>query len=138
MREILFRGKVASEVLSGNEKKDGVWVYGFYSPAIWYPSLEQRPSIKTFSGSDIEIDPNTLGQYTGLKDVNGTKIFESDIVLVSGVAKAKIIWNAEDACFAFDYGADGRPLMLDFVNDTSIEVIGNIHDNPELLKGVQE
>ena len=81
-----------------------------------------------------EVDEDTLGQFTGLCDKNEKKIFEGDIVLVGGVAKAKIIWNTEDACFAFDYGTDGRPLMLDLVNDTSIEVIGNIYDNHELVK----
>lgn len=116
MREIEFRAKNINDQ----------WRYGY---------LERQDLLYDENydcSSSIQIE--TLGQYTGLTDKNGTKIFEGDVVKVSGVAKAKIIWNNEDACFAFDYGKDGRPLCLDFVDDTSIEVIGNIYDNKELLE----
>ena len=124
VRETLFRGKT--------DKNDN-WVYGSLNN-----TDHQFPEImycdKNWSVCSTSIKPETIGVFTGLTDKNGTKIFEGDVVKVSGVAKAKIIWNNEDACFAFDYGKDGRPLCLDFIDDTGIEVIGNIYDNPDLLE----
>ena len=139
-REILFRAV---------SQLDGNWVYGSLIKYDYErPNMEDlsKPHIESsydicrkesdwcFSYKNIPVFKETIGQFTGLTDKNETKIFEGDVVKVSGVAKAKIIWNNEDACFAFDYGKNGRPLCLDFVDDTSIEVIGNIYDNPELLE----
>lgn len=140
MREIEFRGK---------DIKTKEWHYGSLVSQYdveaclycQYHILEKSEYSRSCDWdsalADVDfyvVDEDTLGQFTGLCDKNEKKIFEDDIVLVGGVAKAKIIWNTEDACFALDYGTDGRPLILDLVNDTSIEVIGNIYDNPELVK----
>ena len=120
MREILFRGK---------SKDNGKWVYGdFCKPCniVW---VDDNIS----AVCDVYIQEETLGQYTGLKDKNGTKIFEGDIVKTSilhdigcypysteGVVEVKYI----EGCFypLYDYERG------------KIEVIGNIHDNPELLE----
>ena len=134
MREIEFRGKA---------KHNNEWVYGFYSPLIWYPSLTQTPSIKTFKGGDMEINPETLGQYTGVKDKNGTKIFEGDIVKYCIHTKG---YEHLDKNYIVEFSFGGFRLrenlfdeFSDYVDNDSVdwdrcEVIGNIYDNPELLE----
>ncbi len=142
MREILFRGK---------EKSNGEWVDGGVVQGILHELWQnaERAYITVFPQylstlKLVEVDPSTLGQYTGLTDENGKKIFEGDIVrymerqfdgedvpivgvveyleggfVVSRHSLNRWLWN----------GADGNIRLRE------IEVIGNIHDNPELVKG---
>ena len=78
----------------------------------------------------------TVGQYTGLTDKNGAKIFEGDVVKFSYNENDKdpkfysIEWKSDRACFGYGETAD-KMLEVDALH---CEVIGNIHDNPELLK----
>lgn len=158
MREIEFRAKGLK----------GEWVFGFYSPTIWYPSFEQTPRIKTFTGSEIEIDVNTLGQYTGLKDKNGKKIYEGDIVRQQTFGKLNskyknekdknahkeylikerkcIFDDEENYHHNYDYLVEYRDARFypfaddnfewgEYCWDDPAEVIGNIYDNSDLLKG---
>ena len=117
-RQILFRGKT----------KQGEWVYWNEFGLINFDLTDIEISLYAHLLND-ELISETVGQYTGLTDKNGKKIFEGDIVNVNGVATAEIIYNEEEACFAFDYGSNGRPLIVDLVEELSIEVIGNIHKN---------
>ena len=126
MREILFRAKLKSD--NGIHKK-GEWVYGHYCELI-----DGKKAIPCIYGNG-EVNKNTIGQYTGLTDKNGTKIFEGDIVDYDYFGERKIgkvLFNGcgyeieNEGCFLCVQSADKQ---LD------CEVIGNIHDNPELLKG---
>ena len=81
------------------------------------------------------VKPETVGQYTGRLDKNGKKVFEHDILqILDGVARGIVQWWENDQCYVLetkegwhidDFGNYGRPEYY--------EVIGNIHDNPELL-----
>ena len=134
MREILFRGK---------RIEDGKWFFGslvhrtqFYGiPADDYFILYDGEFHCDFYGS-AEVDPKTLGQYSGLTDKNGKKIFEGDI------CKHRSNYSGEYVISVVTY-TDGCFLAMSDNNSgfnlsDKLEIIGNIHDNPELLKGGAE
>lgn len=123
MREILFRGKLRGDGrwAEGNlvVRKDGV--------AIITPD-------DTPLGCYGQVDPSTVGQYTGLTDKNGRKIFEGDIVKMrtSGLSgQGEIVFK--DGSFGVD--DKKRKRFYCMYHDAVYRVDGNIHDNPELLKG---
>ena len=138
-REILFRGKRFG---------DGEWIEGYFLPGNERQSLHPRifvylPETQSFECFDIDID--TLGEYTGLTDKNGTRIFEGDIVKITGfhttaIAAVKYGSSSEKSTswgWYFDDN-DGHTYFLvsrAFCEDYNAIIIGNIHDNPELLKG---
>ena len=113
MREILFRGK--------RKKGDKRWVEGDLLHGYSGFGITNR----YYAGSSFEVVPETVGQYTGLTDKNGKKIFEGDIVKISN-----------DEIFEVKYEDGGFTAGL-FLGDWDyghVEVIGNIYDNPELLE----
>ena len=145
MREILFRGKWL-----GN----GEWVEGYYckiseTTYAFAEDYERNPipvhhyilqEVMTDWGlpnrfNQYEIDPETLCQYTGLKDKNGNRIWENDIVRIEN-SMDEGIGNIE--FYGGMWYVDGKPSnsiydILEY-DDADVEVIGNIFDNPELLK----
>lgn len=127
MREILFRGK----------KSNGEWEYG--CPC--FGGLNNEVAFMyTMHSCSSRVDPETIGQYTGLTDMNGTKIFEGDILRLSYTGKNKGVDGIasvvfESGKFGALWGWHKELVCLDGFANTTIEVIGNIHDNPELLKG---
>lgn len=127
MREILFRGKR----LDNGELVDG---------NLFVSDTDGRTYI--LAGSRIvtiewEVDPSTVVQYTGLKDKNGKRIFEGDIVKTDKFSEPNKQYIIKyDLQFGAFIGQDRYNLyFVTFDGDSGeFEVIGNIHDNPELLE----
>ena len=125
MREILFRGKF------GNE-----WKYGFLS--IEPKGLVIKEPYKNESSNVWHIDADTVGQYTGLTDKNGQKIFEGDIVkgdreyFTYTHPYGRVIYDGGQFLIAFDDVLEDIECFGAWAN--AVEIIGNIHDNPELLE----
>jgi uncharacterized phage protein (TIGR01671 family) len=150
MREIIFRGK---------RTDDGKWIVG---SAILYkePITSRTPGgsfinhyrIKTVSETydgcmeeryEPEIIPETLGQWTGLMDKNGVKIFEGDIVKTKYGRLCIVVWFSSQVCNGWDLKTictvencvhTKCPDSIDLYKKENLEVLGNIHDNPELLR----
>lgn len=132
MREILFRGKIIEPC-----KYQGQWLEGFYAVENGKPFIA-IPKENGLNG--FYCDPETIGQYTGLTDKNGKKIFEGNIVRYVRVD----IDGSEDTyigAICFEPEKAGFAIKRDdyrafFVNSwlIDIEVIGNIYDNPELME----
>ena len=144
MREILFRGKAINRDKGYHRTnyKNGDWVYGLIT-RLYDERFENLPAEMTNMGvSGIEVDYKTIGQFTGFTDKNGKKIFEGDIIKSCEYDDIYFVkYCADDNYPAFDV----VPEMNIECNGLShlhivegIEVIGNIHDNPELLKGGEE
>lgn len=125
MREILFRGK---------QKDNGEWVEGYYNYATDGYNLELHLISDKITGIHTEVIPKTVGQYTGLTDKNGKKIFEGDIVIERGGESCQgfyeidnvLVVEIPNTLVSFTIGRDCG---------CEYKVIGNIHDNPELLEG---
>lgn len=125
MREILFRGKRTD---NGDWEYGDLWCnpYGKRIVCIVSPINDQG----TTGGN--EVDPETIGQYTGLKDKNGKKIFEGDIVCHDfgkkqiGKQYAIVKWSEKYASFQLNPIDNWM-----FCNLSDVNVVGNIYDNPE-------
>lgn len=140
MREILFRGKQIT---------DGVWVIGGIDT-----STDEKPYIlkraryrpdtrdwdtaeyyeknPTYTRACIEVVPETVGQWTGLTDKNGKKIFEGDIVYNGSGDPGIVKWFYGSFVIHFTNGDVWD--VSQYIKEEYTEVIGNIHDNPELLE----
>ena len=139
-REIIFRGKRCS---------DGEWVYGFYveSKYSWQGHKPHRSWIVPNAISNggffnvlgrYAVKDDTVGQFTGLVDKKGMKIFEGDIVLLGRDQKMYVVvfrngmfYASVEECNPHIYG--GFPLWCLCAEEQYCTIIGNIHDNPELL-----
>ena len=135
MREILFRGK---------HKDSGKWVEGVpyfeNNQCFMITDLFICEEYQCTGAENVEVISETVGQYTGLNDKNGKRIFEGDVVKAydetydNGFAevKGKVFFN----CGSFDIDVeDVGYIPLYSYGTENIEVIDNIHDNGDLLKG---
>lgn len=154
MREILFRGKRID---------NGEWVYGYYCGPVGIDASNEICDINDLTGSRLDVDPDTVGQYTGLTDKKGRKIFEGDVIRHAercdyncweeslehpeayddeeydpDFRYSVVKWFGENEYPAFDIdpsdfecnGLSGLLADDDFV----FEIIGNIHDNPDMVE----
>ena len=146
MREILFRGK---------RRDNGEWVHGTYlHQTLFYGEPTDDHWIIEHGEFDIDfydayrVTPETVGQYTGLRDRNGKKIFEGDIVTTKyklgrgGYYTFEVYYNENLCQFALTINSGSYTknkqydwLQLTALKANKIEVIDNIHDNPELMRG---
>lgn len=132
MREILFRGK---------RKDNGEWVYGNYAVT---DNNEKQHFIFQNKAFEFEVDPETVGQYTGITDDNEKKIFEGDILGVTNDDPdydyiTKVYLDCDTLCVDVqgqDYDCTSIGFAIEIWDDEcdQVEIIGNIYDNPELLK----
>ena len=132
MREILFRGK---------RKDNGKWVYGNYAVT---DNNEKQHFIFQNKAFEFEVDPETVGQYTGITDDNGKKIFEGDILGITNDDPdydyiIKVYFECNTLCVDvegqdYDYTSIGFAVEIWDDECDRVEVIGNIYDNPELLE----
>lgn len=134
MREILFRAKRID---------NGEWVKGYFWRGVDHiymiPShvgIGYDDKIKHMSAYAVEVEPETICQYTGLTDKNGNRIWENDIIkheISDTIGTVK--WYQEDyvGWCVDDTIIDEQQFTDEMWNEC--EVIGNIFDNPELLKG---
>ena len=119
MREILFRGKKID-----NDK----WTYGFYFEHSIDGQKYSYIKYQTFDEGFVtnEVVADTVGQFTGLCDKNGKKIFEGDIVESPHGTQGVVEWQNAECAFFFFFGDDWQTM-----DDCPYEVIGNIYDNKE-------
>lgn len=126
MRTIKFKGKRID---------NGEWIYGSYVPHYNFFGTIKDEMVDE-NGYLFEVAPSTVGQYTGLKDKNGKEIYEDDILLDESGAYAVVYYSMGSFCVDFGEGFD-----LQYFTDRIHEicyVVGNIHDNSELLKGGEQ
>lgn len=116
MKDIIFRGK---------REDTGEWVFG----NLFVSDTDRRTYILAGSRRvtiEWEVDPYTIGQYTGRKDKNGKEIFEGDILKLNTGKPHIIVFK----CGSFQLTDTAIPICF----SENFEIIGNIHDNQELVK----
>lgn len=127
MREILFRGKRVD---------NGEWVEGYYKLCghlVGTIEEDIYPTITPFNKYGYIVDPKTVGQFTG-KTVKNGKVFDGDICKsIDGIFL--VCWDEEKSAFVMRFlEYPFETLYLEEMWDDA-EIIGNIHENPELLGG---
>ena len=126
MREILFRG-----IRCDNQQ----WIYGYLTSQFKkYTEGEMLSYIKgnEFGTGEHLVKTETVGQYTGLKDKNGNKIFEGDICLY-GDSIGVVEFDEDDGMFTFTFDIT-TCTNFGIIWSSELEIIGNVYENPELLE----
>lgn len=136
MREIKFRGK---------RTRDGKWICGHLMRIDTYFAITWSP-FRWIDGAEMEgvgwdyVHTETVGQYTGLKDNNNKDIYEGDIITVdNGIGYSAIVYFGDGGFKRIPVGAGtaNSDYLTHFYGPEDYEVIGNIHESPELLGGTE-
>ena len=143
MREILFRGKALTKYTM--TKQENGWVFGVPVPIRWDGYMRQRIDMVECHGydelddyallsEDDEVDPKSIGQYIGLLDKNGKKIFEGDIInghnsVNDDFMIYRVVYEENGFYYCDEDGIAWYPERIE-----NAEIIGNIYDNPELME----
>ena len=140
MREIKFRGKridtvelVYGSLLTCNNPyvKAGIQT--------WIFPEDIKPQDITPDGENskgIMVDPETVGEYTDLRDKNGKEIYEGDILVIDTISNRNRLVSFKDGCLWISLKVDGVVKAMYPMHEfksNELEIIGNIHENPELL-----
>ena len=120
MREMKVRGK---------RKFNGKWVFGSLVHVKYATIIADWDGVSYY-----DVDPDTVGQYTGLKDRNGREIYEGDILRDEFDRVFRVYWVDGEARFAIRQKKRKTEYFM-VISHIHPVVIGNIWDNPELLKG---
>lgn len=152
MREIKFRGlptcKDNDELDYINFDRDGNFAVGFYEDGYIIGKVADANDEYISPEFWVAVDRNTVGQYTGLHDKNGKEIFEGDIVRytwdmlsdVNATEKgkkvriSKVFWSDWRVSWAIGKKSCNNDLFRYVRNGNTVEVIGNIYENPDLLE----
>jgi uncharacterized phage protein (TIGR01671 family) len=126
MREFKFRGKCIHS---------DIWCYGNYATNGVEAEIQGYDVYRedVIDWREVDVEPDTVGQFTGLKDKNGKEIYEGDIYKSNKGGINEVSWISGDGCDFIGFDFSPFHLIEGVISD--IEIIGNIHDNPELLKG---
>lgn len=117
------------------------WLYGDIRHYNRNPHTEKWTIYDPEIGVETDVDENTIGQFTGLCDKNGKEIYEGDIVKSKGGWGGVVTWNSrgyyyvKDKYYFDDEEPDLSPLgSLHCFEKKQLEIVGNIHDNPEFME----
>lgn len=133
MRTIKFRGR---------RLDNGQWIYGYLTLISGNTAYIRNIEVKRLNVKMVDV--NTIGQFTGLYDKNGREIYEGDIILYGSTIQNEVVFRHGAFGYLF-YGGE----FISYAGNTNFtfnplghskehKVIGNIHDNPELLKGTEQ
>lgn len=135
MREIVFRGKNA----------DGKWVYGYYCAFVFgnfpaEPAIVDASKLKNGKWEPVKVVPVSIGQFTGMCDASGRKVYEGDIIaptMLSNIPPYEVIFDETEGQFAVREGYKhyhGTLANYDRMMDGYFRIVGNVYDNPGLLE----
>ena len=140
MREILFRGK---------RLDNGEWAEGYFVNLWMINYQKHQPIITDNNAVSYDVDPSTISQYTGLKDKNGERVWEGDILHIAKISDGiggyyqppldypvNVVVKWDLCAWMWETLCDDKRYITfpDAWCHYECEIIGNVHDNPELIK----